>query len=62
MAAILFNAGHRKLRIREQLETVLAAVREALDALIGSRMQPAVAQDGHIRPRRPHGTHSIEAH
>jgi hypothetical protein len=25
-------------------------------------MQRAVAQAGHIRPRRPHGTQSIKAH
>ena len=57
-----FNAAHRKLHVREQLETVLAAFREALDALVNNRMQRAVAQAGHIRPRRPHGTQSIKAH
>ena len=63
MAAITFNAAHRKLHIQEQLKAVLAAFRETLDAFVSDRMRRAVAQAEHIRPRRPQGTQpeSIDA-
>ena len=56
MAAITFNAARQKLHIQEQLKTVLAAFREMLDAFVSNRMRRAVAEAGHIRPRRPRGT------
>jgi hypothetical protein len=61
MAAITFNATPRKLHIQEQLKTVLAAFREMIDAFVSNRMRQAAAQAGHIRPRRPHRTPSINA-
>jgi hypothetical protein len=58
MAAITFNAARQKLHIQGQLKTVLAAFREMLDAFVSNRMRRAVAEAGHIRPRRPQGTQS----
>ena len=58
MTAITFNAARQKLDIQGQLKTVLAAFREMLDAFVSNRMRLAVAEAGHIRPRRPKGTHS----
>jgi hypothetical protein len=58
MAAITFNAARQKLHIQGQLKTVLAAFRERLDAFVSNRMRRAVAEAGHIRPRRPQGTQS----
>jgi hypothetical protein len=61
MAAITFIAALQKLHIPEHLKTVRAALREMLDAFVSSRMRRAVAEAGHIRPRRPRGTQSINA-
>ena len=59
MAAITFIAAYQKLHIQEHLKTVLAALREMLDAFVSSRMRRAVAEAGHSRPRRPRDTQSI---
>jgi hypothetical protein len=61
MAAITFNTAHQKAHIREQLKTVLTVLREMLDAFISYRMQRAAAEAEYIRPRRPHGTQSVNA-
>jgi hypothetical protein len=58
MAAITFNTAHRKLLVREQFQTVLAAFRDMLDAFVSNRMRRAAAEAGHIRPRLPLGTSS----
>jgi len=58
MAAITFNTAHRKQLVREQFQTVLAALRETLDAFVSNRMRRAAAEAGHIRPRLPPGTSS----
>jgi hypothetical protein len=61
MAAITFIAAYQKLHIQEHLKTVLAALREMLDAFVSGRMRRAAAEAGHSRPRRPRGTQSIDA-
>jgi hypothetical protein len=58
MAAITFNTAHRKRLVREQFQTVLAALRETLDAFVSNRMRRAAAEAGYIRPRLPLGTSS----
>jgi hypothetical protein len=55
MAAITLIAALQKLK------TVLAALREMLDAFVSSRMRRAVAEAGHSRPRRSQDTPSITA-
>jgi hypothetical protein len=52
MAATDFNASHQKVRIQEQLKTVLAAFPEMLDAFLSNRMRRAVAKAERIRPRQ----------
>jgi hypothetical protein len=49
MAAITFNAVHHAGRVREQLNTVLAAFREMLDAFVSNRMRRAAAEAEHVR-------------
>jgi hypothetical protein len=58
MAAITFNAARRKRPVREQFQTVLAALRDMLDAFVSNRMRRAAAEAEHIRPRLPPGTSS----
>jgi hypothetical protein len=58
MAAIAFNTAHRKQPVRAQFQTVLAALRERLDAFVSNRMRRAAAEAGHIRPRLALGTSS----
>jgi hypothetical protein len=58
MAAITFNAARQKLHIQEQLKTVIAALREMLDAFVSNRMRRAAAEAEYARPRRSHGTQS----
>jgi len=52
MAAITFNATLQKQHVREQLKTVLAVLRKALDAFVSNRMQRAAAEAGHARSRQ----------
>ena len=61
MAAITFNAERQKLHIQGRLKTIPATFREMLDAFVSNRMRQAVAEAGHIRPRRPQGKQSINA-
>jgi hypothetical protein len=56
MAAIIFNAAHRKEYIWEQLKTVLTACREMLDAFVSNRMRLAAAEARQVRPRQRPGT------
>jgi len=56
MAAITFNAAHQKERVREQLDTVLTAFRETLDAFVSNRMRRSAAEAEFVRPRQPLGT------
>jgi hypothetical protein len=58
MAAIVFNAAHRKEHIWEQLKTVLTAFREMLDAFVSNRMRLAAAEARQVRPRQRPGTSS----
>ena len=58
MAAIVFNAAHRKEQVREQLNAVLTAFREMLDAFVSDRMQLAAAEARQVRPRQRPGTSS----
>jgi hypothetical protein len=53
MAAITFNATHRRAHVREQLTATLSAFREALDAFVSDRMRRAAAEAEHARPRQP---------
>jgi hypothetical protein len=52
MAAITFNATRRKASLRRQLEAVLAAFGEMLDAFVSERMRRAAAQAGPVPPRQ----------
>jgi hypothetical protein len=52
MAAITFNATHRKAQVREQLEAALADFREMLDVFVSTRMQRAAAEAETVRPQR----------
>ena len=52
MAAITCNAAHQKEHVREQLQTVLIAFREMLDAFVSNRMRRTAAQAGHVRARQ----------
>ena len=56
MAAIVFNAAHQKEQAREQLNAVLTAFREMLDAFVSDRMQLAAAEARQVRPRQRPGT------
>jgi hypothetical protein len=51
MATTTFNAAGRKEQVREQLDTVLAAFRDTLDAFVSNRMRRAAAEAEHVRPR-----------
>ena len=52
MAAITFNAAHRKEQARKQLETALAAYREMLDRFVSNQMRQAAAEAEQARPRK----------
>ncbi len=52
MAAITFNTAYQKQQFREQLEAVLAVLRETLDAFVSNRMQRAAAEAEHARLRQ----------
>jgi hypothetical protein len=52
MAAIAFNAAHQREHVREQLETILAVLREMLDAFVSNRMRQAAAEAEYARPRQ----------
>ena len=56
MAATTFTAPFRKEHVREQLDTVLNAFREILDAFVSNRIRRAAAEAEHVRPRQPFGT------
>jgi hypothetical protein len=56
MAALTFNATYRKMRLPAQLETILSACREMLDAFVSNRMRHAAAEADQVRPRQPEGT------
>jgi hypothetical protein len=56
MAVITLNATYRKVRLWQQLETMLFACREMLDAFVTTRMQHAVAKAEQAGPRRRQGT------
>jgi hypothetical protein len=53
MAAITFNATHRRAHLREQLTAARSAFREALDTFVSDRMRRAAAEAEHVRPRQP---------
>jgi hypothetical protein len=55
MAAITFNATHQQQQVREQFKTVVAILREMLDAFVSNRMQRAAAEAGYARPRQLQG-------
>jgi hypothetical protein len=55
MAAITFNTTCRKMRPRAQLETMLFACRDMLDAFVSHRMRHAAAEAEQVRTRRPEG-------
>jgi hypothetical protein len=52
MAAITFNAAHRKEQARKQLDAALAAYREMLDRFVSNQMRQAAAEAEQARPRK----------
>ncbi|SHG11435.1 hypothetical protein [Bradyrhizobium erythrophlei] len=52
MAAITFNAAHRKEQARKQLDAALAAYREMLDRFVSNQMRQAAAEAELARPRK----------
>lgn len=52
MAAITFNTANQKQHLRAQLDTILAALREMLDAFVSNRIRRAAAEAEHARPRQ----------
>jgi hypothetical protein len=55
MTALTFNARYLEMRLLAQLETMLSACLEMLDAL-SNRMRDAVVENEPVRPRQPEGT------
>ena len=60
MATITFNTAHRKAHVREQLDAVLAAFREMLDAFVSNRMRRAAAEAEYVRPQPGASAHPTE--
>ena len=52
MVAITYNAAYQKEHVREQLQTVLIAFREMLDAFVSNRMRRAAAEAERVGARR----------
>jgi hypothetical protein len=52
MAAITLNTAHQADRFGQKLETVLAVVREMLDAFVSNRMRKVAAEAEYARSRR----------
>jgi hypothetical protein len=52
MAAITFNTANQKQNFRAQLDFILAALREMLDAFVSNRIRRAAAEAEHARPRQ----------
>ena len=61
MAAITFNTAYQKQQVHEQIETVLAVLRETLDAFVSNRMQRAEAEAEYGRPRKLPSTPAQQA-
>jgi hypothetical protein len=58
MTAITLNTAHQAEHIRQGLETVLAVLREMLDAFVSNRMRKAAAEAEHVRLRRLQHVHT----
>lgn len=61
MAAITFNTAYQKQHVRAQLDTILAACREMLDAFVSNRMRRAAAEAEHARLRQFQSTPAQQA-
>jgi hypothetical protein len=61
MAAITFNTAYQKQHALAQLDTILAAFRETLDAFVSNRMQRAAAEAEYARPRQFHAKRTRQA-
>jgi hypothetical protein len=58
MTAIAFSTTHQAEHIRQTLGTVLAVLREMLDAFVSNRMRKAAAAAEHARSRRLQDAHT----
>ena len=58
MTAITLNSSHQAGHVRQGLETVLAALREMLDAFVSNRMRKAAAEAEQVRSRRLQDVHT----
>jgi uncharacterized protein YdbL (DUF1318 family) len=58
MAAITLNTAHQAEHVGQKLETVLAALREMLDAFVSNRMRKAAAEAEQVRSRRLQDVHT----
>ena len=58
MTAITLNTAHQAEHIRQGLGTVLAVLREMLDAFVSNRMRKAAAEAEHARSRRLQNVHT----
>jgi len=58
MTAITLNSSHQAGHVRQGLETVLAALREMLDAFVSNRMRKAAAEAEHARSPLLQNIHS----
>ena len=58
MTAITLNTAHQAEHIRQTLGSMLAVLREMLDAFISNRMRKAAAEAEHVRSRRLQDVHT----
>jgi hypothetical protein len=56
-AITFFNTAHQAERFGQKLETVLAVVREMLDAFVSNSMRKAAAEAEYTRSRRLSDVH-----
>ena len=58
MSAITLNTAHQAERFGQKLETILAVLREMLDAFVSNRMRKAAAEAEHAHSLRQRGVHT----
>ena len=58
MTAITLNTAHQAEHIRQTLGSVLAVLREMLDAFVSNRMRKAAAEAEHAHSLRQRGVHT----
>lgn len=51
MTAITLNTAHQAERFGQKLETLLAVLRDMLDAFVSNRMRKAAAEAEYVRSR-----------